>query len=53
MQLELFKSSWAVSNGFENLYEQLQNLVPLLGRCEKESHVISLGLVPSSIPSPT
>ena len=34
MQLELFKSSWAVNNGFENLYEQLQNLVPLLGRCE-------------------
>ena len=34
MQLELFKSSWAVNNGFENLYEQLQNLVPLLGKCE-------------------
>ena len=35
MQGQLFKSSWAVNEGFEDLREQLNELIPLSGRCEK------------------
>ena len=34
MQLELFKSSWATNEGFETLRNQLDDLVPLSGRCK-------------------
>tara|TARA_B100000945_G_C20227446_1_gene523594 strand:+ start:143 stop:499 length:357 start_codon:yes stop_codon:yes gene_type:complete len=34
MQLELFKSSWATNEGFEALRNQLDDLVPLSGRCK-------------------
>ena len=34
MQEQLFKSSWAVNQGFEALREQLNELVPLSGKCE-------------------
>ena len=34
MQLELFKNSWATNKGFEALREQLNELVPLSGKCE-------------------
>ena len=35
MQLELFKSSWATNEGFEALRNQLTELIPLNGRCDK------------------
>ena len=35
MQLELFKSSWATNEGFEALRNQLTDLLPLSGRCDK------------------
>ena len=35
MQEQLFKSSWAVNQGFEALREQLNELIPLSGKCEK------------------
>ena len=34
MQLELFKSSWATNEGFEALREQLNELIPLEGKCD-------------------
>ena len=34
MQLELFKNSWATNEGFENLRNKLNDLVPLEGKCE-------------------
>ena len=35
MQLGLFKSSWATNEGFEALRNQLTELIPLNGRCDK------------------
>ena len=35
MQGQLFKSSWAVNQGFEALREQLNELIPLSGKCDK------------------
>ena len=35
MQEQLFKSSWAVNQGFEALREQLNELIPLSGKCDK------------------
>ena len=35
MQLELFKNSWALNEGFKNLNEKLDELIPLNGRCDK------------------
>ena len=34
MQLNLFKSSWATNEGFEALREQLNELIPLEGKCD-------------------
>ena len=34
MQEQLFKTSWAVNSGFETLREQLNELLPLSGRCD-------------------
>ena len=39
MQLELFKNSWATNEGFEALREQLDELIPLSGRCEKSRSI--------------
>ena len=35
MQLNLFKNSWATNEGFKALNDQLNELIPLSGRCEK------------------
>ena len=34
MQGQLFKSSWATNEGFEALREQLNELIPLEGKCD-------------------
>ena len=34
MQLNLFKNSWATNEGFEALREQLNELIPLEGKCD-------------------
>ena len=34
MQLNLFKYSWATNEGFEALIEQLNELIPLEGKCD-------------------
>ena len=34
MQEQLFKTSWAVNSGFETLREQLNELIPLSGKCD-------------------
>tara|TARA_B100001939_G_scaffold243723_1_gene211147 strand:- start:212 stop:583 length:372 start_codon:yes stop_codon:yes gene_type:complete len=33
-QLELFTNSWGLNSGFENLANQLTELLPMQGRCE-------------------
>ena len=33
-QLELFTNSWGLNSGYENLANQLQELIPMQGRCE-------------------
>ena len=34
-QLELFTVSWGVNSGYKGLVDQLNDLLPLEGRCEK------------------
>jgi len=34
MQLELFKSEWGVNPGFEYLANQLNEMIPMQGKCE-------------------
>ena len=33
-QLELFTNSWGLNSGYEKLANQLQELIPMQGRCE-------------------
>ena len=34
-QKELFTTSWGVNSGFKTLVDELNNLLPMSGRCEK------------------
>ncbi len=34
-QKELFTNSWGVNSGFKTLVDELNNLLPMSGRCEK------------------
>jgi len=34
MQIELFKNSWGINEGFEDLQEKLDALIPMMGKVE-------------------